>query len=280
MNTPTSYALFRCCITSEHLPEYEQATDAVLAGLELDMVEVKEFGCCGYPLRTVDQKAWLLASGRNLALAEAYGTAMVTVCNCCYGTLKHCAWVLGKDPALLAEINASLREEGLRCSGTARVRHFYELLDQDLGLVALRRHVRQPDSDLHLAVHYGCRILRPSGISGLDNPFRPTLVDRLVQALGARSVDWKRKTDCCGAPVMATDRELSEAIAASKVSDARDAGAEAICAACPFCVLRLDRSGEAGLPVISYPQLLARSMGIVLPARGGFRLPASIPASP
>jgi heterodisulfide reductase subunit B2 len=280
MNTPTSYTLFRCCITSEHLPEYEQATDAVLAGLELDMIEVREFGCCGYPLRNVDQKAWLLASGRNLALAEACGATMVTVCNCCYGTLKHCAWTLARNPALLAEINASLRKEGLCYRGTAQVRHFYELLDQDVGLDALRLRVRQPAYDLNLAVHYGCRILRPSGVCGLDNPFRPTLVDRLVQALGARSVDWKRKTDCCGAPVMATDRELSEAIAASKVSDARDAGAEAICAACPFCVLRLDRSGEAGLPVISYPQLLARSMGIVLPVQGGYRLPAPISASP
>lgn len=262
----TRYALFRCCVTALNLPEYELATDAVLSGLGLSTVQVTEFGCCGYPLRNVDQDAWLLASGRNLALAEAHDAAIVTVCNCCYGTLKHCAWMLSRDAALAERINDSLRKEGLRFSGTAKVRHFFEMLEQDVGLDALRRAVQKPAKGLNLALHYGCRILRPSNVLGLDNPFQPTVLDRLVQAVGARSADWGRKADCCGAPIMATDKDTSAVIAKGKLDDARKAGADALCVVCPFCQIRLGRAGEdgQGLPVVSYPQLLARSLGFDL----------------
>ena len=262
MKTSMRHALFRCCVTALHLPEYEQATDAVLAGLELNTVPVKEFGCCGYPLRNVDQMAWLLASGRNLALAEAYDSSIVTVCNCCYGTLKHCAWILSRDETLRDHVNDSLRKEGLRYVGTAKVRHFFEVLNEDVGGERLKEKMRQSADGLGVAIHYGCRILRPSGILGMDNPFHPTLLDTFVEAVGARSVNWKRKTDCCGAPVMTTDKELSATMAESKVAAARKADAEAICVACPFCQLRLAKMEQEGpaLPVISFPLLLAMGM--------------------
>lgn len=264
MKSSMRHALFRCCVTALHLPEYEQATDAVLAGLKLNSVTIKEFGCCGYPLRNVDQKAWLLASGRNLALAEANNTAIVTVCSCCHGTLKHCAWILSRDDSLRKQINDSLRKEGLRYAGTAKVRHFFEVLNEDVGIENLRKKVQKSAKGLNVAVHYGCRILRPSMVLGLDNPFHPTLLDKLVEAVDARSVAWERKTDCCGAPVMVTDKGLSSAMASSKIADARKSGADAICVACPFCQLRLagTEQEQTGLPVISYPQLLAMGLGM------------------
>lgn len=263
MKTTIRHALFRCCVTALHLPEYEQATDAVMTGLELNTVAVKDFGCCGYPLRNVDQMAWLLASGRNLALAEAHDSSIVTVCNCCYGTLKHCAWILSRHETLRNQVNDSLRKEGLRYAGRAKVRHFLEVLNEDVGVTRLKEKLRQPADGLDVAVHYGCRILRPSGILGMDNPFHPTLLDTFVEAVGARSVGWKRKTDCCGAPVMTTDEQLSATMASGKIIDAKKADAKAICVACPFCQLRLADADheDPGLPVIALPQLLAMSMG-------------------
>ncbi len=257
------YALFRCCASAPHLPAYEQATDKVLQGVGLDTVQVPEFGCCGYPLRNVDQKAWLLASARNLALTEAYGASLVTVCNCCYGTLKHCAWILGQDRELQDKINEHLNKEGLAYTGRARVRHLFQVLIQDTGLEVLGQKIQQPANHLSLALHYGCRILRPSNVLEMENPLRPESLDTLVETAGASTVAWDRKLDCCGAPIWATDEELSGVIAAGKISDAKAAGADAVCVACPFCQLRLDSSqGQAGrMPIIAYPQLLAYCLG-------------------
>ncbi len=264
MNAMKRYALFRCCVTNLHLDGFERATDAVLQGLALNMVPVPQFSCCGYPLRNVDPTAWLLAAGRNLALAEAHDTDLVTVCNCCYGTLKHCAWLLRQDAALQAEVNAALGREGLHYAGRVAVRHLFEVLAGEVGVQALRGAVRKEAQGLDLAVHYGCRMLRPSLVLGLDNPFHPSLLDTLVEVLGARSLTWGRKTDCCGAPVLTTDLSVSNARAASKMAAAKVAGADAVCIACPFCLARLERV-EGGLPVVSYQELLARGLGLPLP---------------
>jgi len=263
MNTYGKYTLFRCCTSAPHMPEYEQATDLVLQGLGLEMQEVPEFGCCGYPLRNIDQKAWLLASARNLALAESRLANIVTVCNCCLGTLKHCAWIFSQNPDLHSSINRHLEKENLRYSGNFGVKHLFEVLDKDVGLEVLEDKLQNQLSHLNLALHYGCRILRPSRVLEVDSPVNPSLLDRLVQALGAVSVDWDKKLDCCGAQAMATDPEISEKMSRSKISRAVDSGADAICVACPFCQLNIGRLKEEDnfLPVIAYPQLLAHCLG-------------------
>ena len=264
MNSFLRYALFRCCTSAPHMPEYELATDLVLSELEIDMVSIPEFGCCGYPLRNVDQMAWLLSSARNLALAEDRDSSIITVCNCCYGTLKHCAWILSKDSLLKSRVNESLVKEGLSYTGKAKVRHLFEVLKHDIGLESLKEKIRNPFSDLNLAVHYGCRILRPSRVLEMDNPFKPSMLDDLISTTGAGSVDWGKKLDCCGAPIMATDEKLSAAITLDKISSAREAGADAICVACPFCKIRLGKpeKNKPFLPVVAYPQLLARCLGV------------------
>ena len=263
MNDSKRYALFRCCTSAPHMPEYEQATDIILEKLGLDVVQINEFGCCGYPLRNVDQASWLLASARNLALAEARGCTLITVCNCCYGTLKHCAWLLSRDQALHGQINRALRKEGLDFTGKARIRHLFEVLEQDVGIEHLRSRIVSPVKDLKLALHYGCRMLRPSKVLAMDSPDNPVLLDRLVETLDAVSLDWDKKSDCCGAQIMSTDEGLSEALVKEKQSRAVDLGADAICVACPFCQLSLGRPGQdkPTRPVITYPQLLAYCLG-------------------
>lgn len=270
MNASKRYALFRCCTSAPHLPEYEQATDFILEKLGLNSVRISEFGCCGYPLRNVDQASWLLASARNLALAEARACTLITVCNCCYGTLKHCAWLLSQDQALHGQINQALRKEGLDFTGKARVRHLFEVLDQDMGMEHLKSRIVKPVKNLKLALHYGCRILRPSNVLAMDNPDKPMFLDNLVQTLDAVSLNWGKKSDCCGAQIMSTDADLSEAVVKEKQSRAADLGADAICVACPFCQLSLGRPEQdsQSRPVISYPQLLAYCLGADLKTAG------------
>jgi heterodisulfide reductase subunit B len=75
------FALLRCCVTSIFLKQYESATNAVLAALGIGLVDVKEFNCCGYPLKNFDFTTYALSSARNLALAEKHKLNILTLCN-------------------------------------------------------------------------------------------------------------------------------------------------------------------------------------------------------
>jgi heterodisulfide reductase subunit B len=50
-NETMKYALLRCCTTAIYLEQYESSTDAVLKKLGVEFVDIKEFNCCGYPLK-------------------------------------------------------------------------------------------------------------------------------------------------------------------------------------------------------------------------------------
>ncbi|MCJ7833729.1 MAG: disulfide reductase, partial [Deltaproteobacteria bacterium] len=64
-----------------------------------------EFNCCGYPVRFLDFKAFILSSARNIALAGEKGLPLLCLCKCCYGTLRYADILLRKNEALLKEIN-------------------------------------------------------------------------------------------------------------------------------------------------------------------------------
>jgi len=46
-------AIFRCCITSMGLEQYERSSNAVLRELGIEFADIREFNCCGYPLRNI-----------------------------------------------------------------------------------------------------------------------------------------------------------------------------------------------------------------------------------
>ena len=119
-------------------------------------------------------KAHVLATARNLSLAEREGLNILTLCNCCFGTLKHINHTLKEDEFLRKDINRSLEKEGLSYSGAVENRHLLDLFHQDVGIHRLKQHIVKRFADLKIATHYGCHILRPRRIAQFDNPANPT----------------------------------------------------------------------------------------------------------
>ena len=155
------FALQRCCITPTYLKQYDASTDAVLKSLDIGLVEIKEFNCCGYPLKNIDFKAHILASARNLSLARERDLNIMTLCNCCYGTLKHVNHLLNEDASIREEINATLKKEGLEYQGGIEVKHLLEIFFKDIGIEQIREKIVKSFKGLNIAIHYGCHILRP-----------------------------------------------------------------------------------------------------------------------
>jgi heterodisulfide reductase subunit B len=266
-----NFAIFRCCPTSIFLKQYESSTDAILRKLGIDFIDIKEFNCCGYPLKNIDFKAYVLSSARNLALARQRNVAILTFCNCCYNTIKHVLHLLREDAVLLGDVNTALAQEGLQCTPDVKVLHLLEALHKEIGIETIKSKQVHTFKDLKIAVHYGCHILRPADIMQFDNPIAPTIFDQLVEVTGARSISWDTKLECCGSPVWGVDDELSMDLSARKLDDAARCGADFLCSACVFCQLQFDRvqkimiarrGGRKPLPSILYTQLLGLVLGL------------------
>ena len=264
------YALFLGCNIPARVVQYETAARAVMRKLGVRLVDSRDFKCCGYPVRNLDRKAFLLSASENLATAEKMGLNIMTLCKCCFGSLKEAEHFLKEDGDFQEEIKDALAQKGLPYEGQFEVKHFLSVLYHDVGLDEIKSHIAQSYKGLKIATHYGCHALRPSKVTQFDDPVAPSLFDKLVEVTGAKSIDYKSKLECCGAPVMGVNDDLSMDITAKKLTNGKNAGADYLCAACPYCQLQFDhvqkmmmsRNGSEALASIVYPQLLGLSMGI------------------
>ncbi len=251
--------------------QYEVSARAVLDKLGIELVDIRDFNCCGYPLRNYDFKSFLLSSARNIALAQSRDLHIVTLCKCCYGSLKKADHLLRGDAATAGEINALLAKERLTYGGGVEIKHLLSVLYHDMGIQALREKIEKPYREVKIATHYGCHALRPSDVVQFDDPSNPRLFDQLVEITGAESIDWSNRLECCGAPLLGVNDELSMDLMEKKLSNGKESGADYLCVACPYCQLQFDRvqnmmisqRGEnSRLPSLLYTQLLGLSMGI------------------
>jgi len=272
-----SFATHRCCNTSIYLKQYETSTDAVIKKLGLEAVDLKEFNCCGYPIKNFDFKAQNLSSARNLSLAEKNGLDILTFCNCCYGTMRHTNHLMKEDTSLRNDLNTILQKEGLTYEGKAQVRHLLDALYREIGMDQIKEGITRPFEGLKIAIHYGCHILRPREFALFEEPGTAAVFDQLVEITGAEIVPWQTQQECCGSSVWGIDDELAMDLAEKKLADARQSGADYLCVACSYCQLQFDRiqrmllekRGENHkLPSILFTQLLGLSLGIDSEALG------------
>lgn len=264
------YALFMGCKIPFYLEHYGVSSKAVLHALGVKTVELN-FNCCGYPNRDIDFKSFVFSSARNIALAEKKGLDLITPCQCCFGTLKQAVWFLKQNEELRNDINAELGKERLKYEGSVAVKHTLTVLAKDIGLQAIKGKIRKPVPGLKVAAHYGCHALRPGEITGFDNPNSPRIFEELIELTGAAAVDWPRRLDCCGNPLLGKNDEMSHNLMKTKLLDARDSGAHVVCTACTYCQIQFDavqkremanKDNRTQMPAILYTQLLGRCMGL------------------
>lgn len=268
-----SYAYFWGCYIPGRLPFMEKSTRAVLERLGIDVVDVEGLTCCPEKtmIRNMSHRAWLLTAARNLCVAEEAGRTFLTPCTGCFSTLKGAFAQLRAQAKLREEVNGHLGRIGRRYQGRGDVVHLLDVLHQDLGPGAIRDQILYPMTGMRIAVHYGCHLMRPSSELMFDDPFWPTKFDELVEALGAESVAYPSKMDCCGNLLLRAGEEgSSQAMARSKLRDMIAHQADAVTVVCPSCMMQYDnmqyllqRAGEElQLPVFYYPELLGLALGL------------------
>ncbi|MDD2218999.1 MAG: CoB--CoM heterodisulfide reductase iron-sulfur subunit B family protein [Desulfoplanes sp.] len=260
------YALFLGCQIPTRVKGYELSTRAVLHELGINPVDIPAFTCCGYPMRNFHRLAFLTSAARNLALAERQGLDIMTLCMCCFGTLKKAEQFMAEDPELKDQVNVFLAEEGLHYAGKTRIRHLFNILYQEVELTKIKAAVTTPFTDLKIAAHYGCHALRPSDITLFDDAVAPSIFEEMLETTGATALAWDNKYDCCGAPLLGIDNEMAYGLTRKKLDLAHKKGAQYLCTGCPYCQLQFENvppvQGIPRIPSILFTQILGLAMGI------------------
>ncbi len=267
------YAYFAGCTMPVRNLNYDVSMRKVAGALGVGLVDVPEFGCCGYPLGALDYHTMLLLSARNLCIAEEKGLCeMVTGCTGCAGTLSKVNKALKENRQKRDHVNAELSKLGHEFKGRVRVRHFARMLYDDVGPEKIRSSVVRPLNGLNVAAHYGCHYLKPTeAFDDPENVERPHTIDRLIEATGATAMDYPGKLLCCGGDVLGIDELVALRMAREKFRNLKETNADALTLVCPFCAVMYD-AGQKNievklqekftLPVLYYPQILGLALGM------------------
>ena len=264
-----SYDLFLGCVIPARLPFLEASSRKVFEKLGIKLNDVDGFSCCPDPtgIELIDHKTWLALGARNLSLSKNNG-GIISFCSGCVETLKGVNYYINRDSEVKTEVNNILKSVGKKYEGKTEVKHFAQVLYENLDKV--RENVEHPLTGLKVAVHYGCHYLRPSEIINWDDPFEPTTIDEIVRAIGADSIDYDLKMECCGNPLDKSDKEISLQMIDNKFKSIQESGANCVGLVCPACFQQFDfnqrelsKGKENGynFPVFYLSELVALAFG-------------------
>ncbi len=256
------YAYFPGCKIAHHLTAYGKSVVAVCTRLDLELHK-SEFNCCGYPVRQESRDASVYSALRNLALCARLGLDLMTPCKCCFGNFRHAQHQVGQDEKLKLHIKKLLADEGLDFPEKIRVRHFLQVLDDNRSVI--KDAVLRPQKGLKVACHYGCHALRPENITHFDDPFAPTIFERLVELTGASALPWDLRLECCGYPLRGRDETISALLLARKMAGAKASGADVLGTACTYCQLQFGGEKhypDQAIPAVLFSQILGLALGL------------------
>lgn len=268
----SKYAFFLGCVMPMRYPGIESSTREVMKQLGVELVDVDEFSCCPAPgvTRSLHSDTWLSVAAHNLVAAQEAGLDIVVVCNGCFGSLEEAAHMLNHNDEKRAAVNKVLKAAGSKeYKGKTKVHHFAVVLKNEVGLDAIKKKVTVPQEGLNVAIHYGCHFLKPSAVKGLENPENPRILDDLVEATGATSIDYRHKQMCCGAGggVRANTPDVAQAMTEEKLDYLDEVETHMIVDVCPFCHLQYDRGQKDAdrkkkYPVLHLSQLYGLAFGM------------------
>ena len=271
----TSYALFLGCTIPGRQPNYELSARKSLAKLGIELIDLANFTCCGPPpVQSIDLETSLAVGAYNICIAEEADLNLVTLCSGCFESLAMTNSMLKGNAQLKARINAILSKAGKEFLGSKEVRHYLQVLVDDVGLDRVKQSISRSLGKLRVAAFYGCHVLRPSELLKFDDPERPSILERLIETLGAKNVEYRNKLKCCGGLLRGYSdysNNLALELARDKLANTTKAGADCIATLCPFCFVALDlgqlqiRSTlkeTFDMPVLHYSELLSLALGV------------------
>jgi len=284
------YLYFPGCSLKSTGKPYEESILSVFRALDVEVEELKDWNCCGATAyMAVDELKSFSLCARNLARAVMQNGAgkdepvqMIVPCTACYSLLLKTQHYMVENPDVGRVVKTALKEIGYdseNLSGKVRIRHPLDVLANDIGVERVKEKVKNPLKGLKVIPYYGCLLVRP--YATFDDPYKPTSIDRLVQALGAEPIDWALKTRCCGGTLSGTIQGVGLRLGYVLLKEASRKGGELLLTACPLCQFDLECfqddmnnrfQAKVHMPVAYFSQLIGKSFGLTDSEVGAQRL--------
>lgn len=217
--------------------EYAQSTLAIAKVFDINLVEIEDWNCCGATAaHNINHELATALPARILALAEKQGlTEIVVPCAACYNRLSVAQHEINEKPELKERVSEII---GMPIQGNVKILNVMQFV---LKYIADKIEEKVVKPFEHKVVcYYGCLLVRPHEILQFDRLEDPQSMDNLMRKIGAESMDWGYKTECCGAGFSVSRTDIVAKLSGRIVKDAADRGAEAIIVACPMCQSNLD----------------------------------------
>lgn len=247
--------------------EYNESVVAIAKALDIELVEIKDWNCCGATAaHSMNEELSLSLPARILALAEAQGLKEVVVpCAACYNRLMVTQHEL-KDNKKRERVTDIIQ---MPYNGDLKIINVLQMLES-YAMDKIREKVTQPFAH-KVACYYGCLLVRPHKILQFDRVEDPQSMDSMIKLIGGTPVDWAFKTECCGAGFSVSRTDLVAKLSGNILQDAADRSAEAIIVACPMCQSNLDMrrgainetlSKPIDIPVLFITQAIGLALGV------------------
>jgi heterodisulfide reductase subunit B len=264
------YAYYPGCSLDATARPYQESVLAVAKLLGTDLVEIEDWNCCGATAyMSVNEVLSFCLSARNLAQARRTGDQVVTACSACFTNLRKTDVYLAESADIKEKVNQALGEAGMHYEGGTVIKHFLQVVVEDVGLDRIKALIKHPLQGLRVAPYYGCQIARPYGIE--EDTDNPTMLDRLLETLGATPTYYPMKTMCCGGALMGTNEPVALRLCRNLLLCAQQDHADCIAVTCPLCQMNLDvyqakinkeYKTDFHIPIVYFTQLMGLAFAL------------------
>jgi heterodisulfide reductase subunit B len=247
------------------------STRYLVKAIGLKFRRIPDWNCCGASsAHLVNRDLSLALPARSLAISEETfpGLDVVAPCAACFGRLNHAQHYVRKSAENRAHIESLIDRE---YRADANVLSLLQVIVQNEDIKeALEAKLTKSLHGLKVACYYGCMLIRPVEEVNFDDAENPQSMDEVMRLVGADTVDWAFKTECCGASLQVTEPAAGKTMVEKILHNAYINGAEAIVTACPLCQLNLDmREREVNrlvgtnydIPVFYFTELVSLCLG-------------------
>ncbi|MEW6375630.1 MAG: CoB--CoM heterodisulfide reductase iron-sulfur subunit B family protein [Thermodesulfobacteriota bacterium] len=265
------YGLYLGCNVPAIRPDVERAMRLAIPSLGVELVDLEGSACCPafgtFP--SADEIASLTVSAWNLSIAEEKEVNSLVQCGSCYSSLRMAREKLLKDEGKKKRVNELLQKAGKRFEGRTCPHHVIDVLFNEVGIEKISQVIKKNLKGLNAVVQYPCHTRFPSEVLGFDSPGRPSMLGKLVEALGANVQTYSRELQCCGGAGGFSKQAYQDVIKFSKKKfDAikSETQADLIVVNCITCLMHMEKvqkdlskgdSEEYAIPVFDYAQILA-----------------------
>jgi len=291
------FAYYPGCSLNSTAIDFNVSVKNLFKALNIHFEEIRDWNCCGTtPAHNVSKEMPIALSARNLFLAKNMGLEEI-ICPCvsCYCKLSK-ASILINNKEIKSESEIKTRKEifevfqdmGYKTEEefNFKVYSLVELLYKNKELIrqkfienknknSINNETSTIESeilkDLKPVCYYGCVLLRTKGVTQFDNMENPTSMEEILDTVGIKSKHFRFKTECCGAILSLTHKNIVLKLSKEILDAAIEAGANSIVVCCPLCQQNLDlRQSQINkhfktnynIPVYYISQILGLALGL------------------